>query len=122
VQQVAKQLAVGQAARLDGLGQAQCRTPTGGMRRQQRVTRRVAHDRRKRSRRLGLRGDHLMLHRARGQLDTVPRHHVSGDQLRESQQRPAAQLRRRPGLQERPGEPVRGAHICVGEPGHGVTF
>jgi hypothetical protein len=51
--QVALQLAVGQTAGADGLREAQCRPPAGGMREQQRMTSRVAHDRPKRGRRLG---------------------------------------------------------------------
>ena len=44
VEQVAVQLAAGQAAGLDGLGEAQRRTPTRGMREQERMTTRVAHE------------------------------------------------------------------------------
>jgi hypothetical protein len=120
-EQVAKQLAVRRAAGLDGIGEAQRRTPAGGMLRQQRVTRRVANDRGERSGRLGLGGDRLVADRTRGQLNAVPRHDVCGDQLRKSHQRPSAHLGGRPGTQERSAEPVRGAHICVGEPRHGVT-
>ena len=53
----------------------------------------------------------LVADRARPQLDPVPRHHICRDQLRKSHQRPPAQLGGRPGPQERPAEPVRGAHI-----------
>ena len=100
-----------QAARLDGLGEAQRGTPAGGVRRQQWVTRRVAHDRRERSGRLGLGRDGFVADRARDQLDAVPCHHVGRDQPRESHQRPPAQPGRRPGTGERPAETVRGAHI-----------
>jgi hypothetical protein len=54
------------------------------MRRQQRMTSRVAHDRRERSGRLGLGRDRLVADRARRQLDPVPRHHICRDQLRKS--------------------------------------
>ena len=83
VQQVAVQLAAGQAAGLDGLGEAQRRTPTGGMREQERVTRRVAHDRLERAGRLGLGRDRLVTDRARRELDAVPREHIRGDELSE---------------------------------------
>ena len=83
VEQVAVQLAAGQPARLDGLGEAQRRTPAGGMRRQQRVTRRVAHDCRERAGRLGLGGDRLVADDARGELDAIPRQHVRGDEFGE---------------------------------------
>jgi hypothetical protein len=53
VEQVAVQLAAGQAVGLDGLGEAQRPTPPDGVRGQQRVTRRVAHDGLKRAGRLG---------------------------------------------------------------------
>ena len=118
VEQVAVQLAVGQAAGLDGLGETQRRTPAGGMREQERVTRRVAHDCRERAGRLGLGGDRLVADSAGGELDAIPRQHVCRDELREPLQRPAAQLGHRPGFDERPGEPVRGTHVWVGEPGH----
>ena len=121
VEQVAVQLAVGQAAGLDGLGEAQRRTPSGGMRGQQRMTRRVAHDRRERTGRLGLGRDRLVSHGAGRELDAIPHQHVCGHELREPRQRPAAQLGHRTGLGERPGEPVRRAHVGVGEPGHGLT-
>jgi hypothetical protein len=54
------------------------------MRRQQRMTSRVAHDRRERSGRLRLGRDRLVADRARRQLDPVPRHHICRDQLRKS--------------------------------------
>jgi hypothetical protein len=120
VEQVAVQLAVGQAAGLDGLGEAQRRTPAGGVRRQQRVTRRGVHDRPKRTGRLRLGGDRLVADRARGELDAVPRQHVGGDEPGEPRERPAAQLGHRLGFEERSGEPVRGGHVCVGQPGHGT--
>jgi hypothetical protein len=91
------------------IGEAHRRTPPGGMRRQQWVTRRVADDRRERSGRLGLGGDVLVTDRARGQLGPIPGHHVRRDQPRESHQRPPPHLGRRPGTHERPAEPVRGA-------------
>ena len=111
VEQVAVQLAVGQAAGLDGLGETQRRTPTGGMREQERMTHRVAHDCLEGAGRLGLGGDRLVADSAGGELDAVPRQHVCGDELGESLQRPAAQLGRRPGFAKHPGEPVHGTHV-----------
>ena len=121
VQQVAVQLAAGQAAGLDGLGEAQRRTPAGGMRGQQRVTRRVAHDCPKRAGRLGPGRDRHVADGARGELDPVPGQHVGGNELGERPERATTQFGLRPGLDERPGEPVRCVHVRVGEPGHGVS-
>ena len=121
MEQIAVQLAVGQAAGLNGLGQAQRRTPSGGMRRQQRMTRHVADDRRERTGRLGVGRDHLVPHDAGGELDAIPHQHVSGHELREPRQRPAAQLAHRTGAEQRSGEPVRRAHIGIREPGHDLT-
>jgi hypothetical protein len=121
VQQVAVQLAVGQTAGVDGLGEAQCRPPAVGMRVQERVTSRVAHDRRKRGRRLGLGGNNLVIDRARRELDAIPRQHIGGHELDEPGQRQPAQLRHRPRPDKRADEAVRGIYVCVGKPRHGVT-
>jgi hypothetical protein len=121
VEQVAVQLAVGQAAGLDGLGEAQRRTPASGMRGQQRVTRRLAHDCAERAGRLGTGRDRLVANGARGELDAVPTQHVRGDELGERPERATTQFGLRPGLDDRPGEPARGAHVCVGEPRHNAT-
>ena len=107
-----------QVAGLDGLGETQRRTPAGGMRGQQRVIRRVAHQCRECAGRLGLGRDHVVADRTRGELDAVPRQHVRGDELGESRQRPPAHIRHRAGFDESSGEAVRVAHVCVGEPGH----
>jgi hypothetical protein len=80
VEQVAVERAVGQAAGLDGLGEAEGRAPGAGMRGQQRVTGRVVHEGGEGAGRLGLRGHRLMADRAGGELDTVPRHQVCGDE------------------------------------------
>jgi hypothetical protein len=90
VKQITVQLAVGQNAGLNGIGQAQRRTPTGGMRRQQRMTRHVAHDRRKRTGRLDIRGKRLVPHDPGGELDPIPHQHICGHELREARQRPAS--------------------------------
>ena len=111
VEQVAVQLAVGQAARLDGLGKTQRRTPTGGMREEERMTLRVAHDRLEGAGRLGLGGDRLVADSAGGELDAVPRQHVCGDEFGESLQRPGTQLGLRPGFAKHPGKPVHGTHV-----------
>jgi hypothetical protein len=58
---------------------------------------------------------------ARGQLDPVPREDVRGDELGERPEYASAQFGLRRGLDHSPGEPVCGADVCVGEPGHGVT-
>ena len=121
VEQVAVQLAAGQAVGLDGLGEAQRRTPAGGMRGQQRVTRRVAHEGLKRAGRLGPGRDRHVADDARGELDPVPGQHVRGNELGERPERTTTQFGLRPGLDERPGEPVRRVHVRVGEPGHGVS-
>jgi hypothetical protein len=105
----------------DGLRQAQRLTPAGGMRGQQRVTLRAAHDCRERAGRLGLAGHYLVFDRARAGLDAVPGQYVCGHELGESRQCPAAHVRHCSRFQERLGEPVRGAHVGVGEPGHTVT-
>ena len=81
VEEVAVQVGMGQAAGLDRLGEAQRRTPTGGMREQERMTHRVAHDCLEGSGRLGLGGDRLVADGAGGELDAVPRQHVCGDEL-----------------------------------------
>jgi hypothetical protein len=119
VEQVAEQPAVRQAPGIDGLGEAQCRPPAGGVRGEERVPGHTAHDRRERPPRLGVGRDHLVADRARGDLDVIPGHHVGGDKLCEPLQRSTTHIGLRPGLQQRPGEPARGAHIGVGEPGHG---
>jgi hypothetical protein len=121
VQQVAVQLAPGQAVGLDGLGEAQRRTPAGGMRGQQRVTRRIAHDCPKRAGRLGPGRDRHVADDARGELDPIPGQHVRGNELSECPERATTQFGLRPRLDERPGKPVRRVHVRVGKPGHGVT-
>ena len=111
VEQVAVQHAAGQAAGLDGLGEAKRRTPAGGMREQERMTPRVAHDCLEGAGRLSPGRDRLVADGAAGELDTVPRQHVCGDELGEALQRPAAQLGHRPGFDKRPSEPVHGSHV-----------
>jgi hypothetical protein len=85
------------------------------------MTRRVVHDCGERAGRLGLGGDSRVADGARGELDAIPRQHVRGHELAKAVQDPAAQLRLGPGLDEPAGEPARGAHVCVGQPRHGVT-
>jgi hypothetical protein len=89
------------------------------MREQERMPDRVNHDCLEGAGRLGLEGDRLVPDGAGGELDAVPRQHVCRDEFAQPLQRPTAQLRDRPRLDERPGEPVRRTHILVGEPGHG---
>ena len=113
VEQVAVQLAVGQAAGLDGLGETQRRTPTGGMREQERMTPRVAHDCLEGAGRLGLGGDRLVADSAGGELDAVPRQHVCGDEFGESLQRPAHAARPPSGLRQAPGQ-TRAQHPRLG--------
>jgi hypothetical protein len=105
----------------DGLRQAQRLTPAGGMRGQQRMTFRAAHDCRERAGRLGLGGHYLVVDRARAGLHAVPGQYVCGHELGESRQCPAAHVGHRSRFEERLGEPARGAHVGVGEPGHTVT-
>ena len=81
----------------------------------------VAHDRRKRTVRLGISRHRLVSHGPGGELDPIPRQHVCGHQLREARQRPASQLARRTGSEERLGESVRRAHVIIREPGHDLT-
>jgi hypothetical protein len=70
---------------------------------------------------LGLGRHRLVANLARRQLDPVPDDHVRGDQLGERVERTTAELRLRPGADQPSGEPVRGAYVAVGEPGHCVT-
>ena len=111
MEQVAVQLAVGQPAGLDGLGEAQRRTPTDRMRKQERMTHRVAHNRLEGAGRLGLGRDRLVTDGAGGELDAVPRQHICGDELGEFLQRPASQLGHRSGVGDRPGGPVHRTHF-----------
>ena len=69
----------------------------------------------------GLRPDRgrLVIDGARGELDAIPGQDVRGNELGERLQRATSQLGLRPGSHDRSGEPVRGAHVGVGEPGHG---
>jgi hypothetical protein len=46
------------------------------MRRQERMTRQVAHDRRERTGRLGLSRDRLVSHDAGGELHAIPHQHI----------------------------------------------
>jgi hypothetical protein len=105
VEQIAVQLAVGQAAGLNCLGQAQRRTHSGGMRGQQRMTRRVPTIAANAAGGLGLGRDRLMSHDAGSELDAIPNHLIRWHKLREARQRPASQLGHRTGSDERPGEP-----------------
>ena len=113
VEQVSVQLAVGQAAGLDRLGEAQGRAAAGGMREQERVIRRVAHDRPERAGRLGLGRDRLVADRARRELDAVPRQHVCGDEPGKRLERATAQFGLRPGLRRAPERVlVRRPRLC----------
>ena len=80
---------------------------------------RVPDDRLERAR--GLRPDRarLVIDRARGQLDAIPRQYVRRNELGERLERMMPQLSLRPGPHDRSREPVRGAHVRVGEPRHG---
>ena len=62
-----------------------------------------------------------MINGARGKLDAIPGHEVRGHELGERLQRTTPQLSLGPGSHDRSREPVRGAHIGVGEPGHDGT-
>ena len=55
---------------------------------------------------------------ARGELDTVPSQNIRGDEVGERPQRAKTQLGLRPGSGHRAGDPVRGARVSFGEPGH----
>jgi hypothetical protein len=99
--------AVGQAAGLDSFGEAQCQTPVCGMREQQRMTRRVAHDCRKRAGRLGLGGNNLVIDRARSELDAIPPQPIGGHQLDEPRHRQLAQLRHGRASPVKRHQPVR---------------
>ena len=65
--------------------------------------------------------DRLVANGARGQLDHVPGQDVRGNELGERRERAPAELALSPGFDDRPSEPVCGAHVGVSEPGHGVT-
>ncbi len=121
VQQVAVELAAGERARLHDLRQPQRRAPAGCVRRKQGVIARGPDERLERAG--GLRPDRgrLVIDRARGKLDTIPRQDIRGNELGERLERLAPELGLRPGTHDRSGEPVRGAHIGVGEPRHGDT-
>jgi hypothetical protein len=94
------------------------------MRREQRVIAREPDDRLERAG--GLRPDRarLVIDRARGQLDAIPRQDVCRNELSERFERMMPQLSLRPGPHDRSREPVRGAHVGVGEPRHAmhITF
>ena len=80
---------------------------------------RVPHDRVEGAGRLRPDRDRLVIDGARGELDAIPGQDVRGNQLGERPERATPQLGLRPGAHDRAGEPVRGAHVGVGEPGHG---
>ena len=111
MEQVAVQLAVGQAAGLDGLGEAQRRTPTDSMREQKRMSHGVAHNCLEGAGRLGRGRDRLVVDGAGGEIDAVPRQHICGDEPSEFLQRPASQLGHRRSVRNRPGEPVHRTHF-----------
>ena len=64
----------------------------------------------------------LVIDDARRQLDTIPRHEVRGHELGERFQRATSQFRLCPGSHDRSRDPVRSAHVSVGEPGHDGTI
>ena len=119
VQQVAVELAAGERAGLHDLRQPQGRAPAGRVRREQRVVGRVPDDRLEGAGRLRLGRGRLVINGARGELDAIPGQDVRGNELGERLKRATSQLGLRPGSDDRSGEPVRGAHVGVGEPGHG---
>jgi len=91
------------------------------MRRQERVVSRPLDDRVEGATGLRLSRDRLVVDGARVQLDPVPREDVGGDERGQRVKDAAAQFGLRRRLDHPPGEPVRGVHVCFGEPGHGVT-
>jgi hypothetical protein len=121
VEEVAVQLAAGESSGLDELRQPQSGASAGCMRRQERVVSRPLDDHVEGAAGLRLGRDRLVANGARGQLDPVPREDVRGDELGERVEYASAQFGLRRGLDHPAGEPVCGAHVCVGEPGHGVT-
>jgi hypothetical protein len=122
VQQVAVELAARERAGLNDLRQPQGRAPAGRVRREQRVVARVPHHRREGAGRLRPDRRRLVIDGARGELDSIPGQDVRGNELGERLQRATLQLGLRPGSHDRADEPVRGAHVGVGEPGHGDAF
>ena len=108
-------------AGLHDLRQPQGRAPAGRVRREQRMVARVPDDRLEGAGRLRLGRGRLVIDGARGELDAIPGQDVRGNELGERLQRATSQLGLRPGSYDRSGEPVRGAHVGVGEPGHGDT-
>jgi hypothetical protein len=62
--------------------------------------------------RLGPGRDRLVADATRGELDPVPGQYVGRDELGERPQSATTQVGLRPGLDERPGKPARGAHVA----------
>jgi hypothetical protein len=80
---------------------------------------RVPDDRLKDAGGLGPDRGRLVIDGARGELDAIPRQNIRRHELGKRLERATAQLSLRPGSHDRTGEPVRGAHVGVGEPRHG---
>src|SRR5439155_14563083 len=121
VEEVPVQLAVGERCGLDELRQAHSGPAARGVRRQERMVSRRLDDRVEGAGGLRLGRDRLVANGARGQLDYIPGQDVRGNELGERRERAPAELALSPGFDDRPSEPVCGAHVRVSEPGHGVT-
>ena len=121
VEEVAVQLAARQGSGVGELGQPHGGASAGRVRGQDRMVSGRLDDRVEGAVELRLSRERVVVDGARGGLDPVPREEVRGDELGERMDDASPQVGLCRSVDHPSGELVRGAHVCVGEPGHGVT-